>query len=80
MTLALARSDRERECLRYAVFKASGVSQTKAHRMFGFESMSKCSAKVEQVLQETEQIHEEIDNLAKTQDRALLESIGVVTQ
>ena len=51
--LALARSDRERECLRYAVFKASGVSQTEARRMFGFETMSKRSAKVEQVLQTT---------------------------
>ena len=75
--LALARSDRERECLRYAVFKASGISQTEARRRFGFENMTNRAANVEQVLQETEKIREAIDDLAKIQDKAVLESIGV---
>lgn len=74
--LALAKSDHERVCLRYAVVKASGVSQTEACRRFGFESMSRYVTKVEQVLQETEKIREAIDDLVKTQDKALLESIG----
>ena len=35
-----AQSDRERECIRYAIFKTSGVTQTEAKRLFGFENMS----------------------------------------
>ena len=77
MLLALASSDREREALRYAIFKASGVSQTEARRRFGFESMSKCANKVEQVLKETERVREAIDDIAQTQDKAILESIGI---
>ena len=37
--LTLTKSDRERECIQYAVFKASGVSQTKACQCFGLEKM-----------------------------------------
>ena len=37
--LGLARSDRERELIRYSVFKASGLSATSARKKFGFESM-----------------------------------------
>ena len=80
MLLTLANCDRERECLRYAIFKASGVSQTQARHRFGFESMSKRSAKVEQVLVEVERIHEAVDDLAKPQDMALLETFGIHSQ
>ena len=77
MLLALASSDREREALRYAIFKASGVSLTEARRRFGFESMSKRANKVEQVLKETDRVREAIDDIAQTQDKAMLESIGI---
>ena len=37
--LSLARSDRERELIRYTAFKASGVSATAATQHFGFQNM-----------------------------------------
>ena len=37
--LKLAQSDRERELIRYSVFKASGLSTTAARKTFGFEKM-----------------------------------------
>ena len=37
--LSLAQSDRERELIRYSVFKASGLSVTAARKVFGFQGM-----------------------------------------
>ena len=34
--LALAQSDRERECIKYAVFKTSGLSASAARKFYGF--------------------------------------------
>ena len=50
--LTLTKSDRERKCIRYAVFKASGVSQTKARQCFGLEKMQERSAYVEACISE----------------------------
>ena len=36
--LSLCQSDRERECLRYTVYKASGLSATQTRKRYGFES------------------------------------------
>ena len=55
MLLTFAQSDRERESLRYAIFKSSGLSQKEVRRKYGFESMSSRAAKVEDVLKETNQ-------------------------
>ena len=38
--LQLCESDRERECLRYAVVKSSRLSTTQARRTFGFQNLS----------------------------------------
>ena len=50
MLLSLAHSDRERETLRYAIFKASGVSQTEARRRYGFEGMKELQMSKKQLL------------------------------
>ena len=76
MLLSLARSDRERETLRYAIFKSSGISQSEARCRFGFESMSKRAEKVEQ---ETERIRVAVDDLAKAQDKAMLLRVFRIT-
>ena len=44
LLLSLAQSDREHRCIKYAIFKASGVLATKAQLKFGFESISSLSA------------------------------------
>ena len=47
MLLNLAQSPRERECLRVAIVKASGISASKARRDYGFEKMDERTAIVE---------------------------------
>ena len=39
--LTLAQSDRERECIKYAVYKSSGLTPSAARRLYGFEEMSR---------------------------------------
>jgi hypothetical protein len=36
--LSMAQSDRERETLRYVVYKASGLTSTRARKLYGFET------------------------------------------
>ena len=59
--LGLAQSDRERECIRYAVFKASGMTATRARQQYEFDRMIECSSCVEQAMIEAQQIHETIE-------------------
>lgn len=77
MLLSLAESDRERECIRYTIFKASGMSATRARRHYGFEQMAECSAQVEKAMVEVQQIRETVEDIAKIQNRALLSSFGI---
>ena len=44
--LGLATSDREKELIRYSVFKASGLTQTGARKQLGFERMNARSEQV----------------------------------
>ena len=80
MLLSIAESDRERECLRYAIYKASGMTATMARRTYGFEDMSAHAVCVESVLSEVKQIREAIDELANTQESLLLSQLGFNVQ
>ena len=71
--LTLTKSDRERECIRYAVFRASGVSQTKARQRFGLENMYERSAHVEACISEANEIKSAVSELAMQQDQAILD-------
>lgn len=48
MLLGLTQSDCERECTRYAIFKASGMTETRARHQYGFDRMIECSSRVEE--------------------------------
>ena len=74
--LGLAQSDRERELIHFSVFKASGVSPTKAWKLFEFEKMNCRAKRVEAALEETRWIHEAVEDLAHIQDKAVLLSFG----
>ena len=76
--LGLALSDRERELIRYSVFKASGISSTAARKSLGFEHMNQRAERVEMALQEARCISETVEDIARTQDKALLQSMGFV--
>ena len=80
LLLSLAQSDRERRCIKYAIFKASGVSATKARLKFGFESMSNLSAEVEEAITEALRIREAIDDIARVQDKSLLQNFGIIDE
>ena len=78
--LKLAQSDRERECIRYTVFKASGLTQTQARKKYGFEKMGKRARKVENVISEVQGIREAIDHLANIEDSAYLATLGILPE
>ena len=80
MLLSISQSDRERECLRYAVYKASGMTATMIRRTYGFENMQAHAASVESALLEIKQIREAIDDLAKTKEESLLIQLGFDVQ
>lgn len=75
--LGICQSDRERECLRYSVFKASGLSATQIRKRYGFENMKERSKQVESTLQHVKYIRESIEELAKSKDRSMLKALGI---
>ena len=78
MLLNLAQSDRERQCIRYAVFKASGITPTQARRMYGFDSICQSASKVEEAIHDAQNIREAIQDISVIQDQALLMQFGLV--
>ena len=75
--MSLAQSDRERELIRYSIFRASGLSYTGARKTFGFEGMKDREAHVMKAIDEARAVSETIDDLANTADLALLHSMGI---
>ena len=75
--LDLVMSDCERECTRYALFKASGMTQTQVRREIGFENMNDRTIKVEAFLREAQKVREAIDDLTGIQGKALLATLGL---
>ena len=74
--LGLACSDREKELIRYSIFKSSGLTASGARRCFGFEGMSVRSKRVEECIRAAQDIRAAIEKLSQIQDKALLTSLG----
>ena len=77
LLLGLAQSDRERECIKYAIFKASGMTSTQARREYGFQRMTERATRVEQAIVEVQKIRETVEDIAMIQDKPLLASFGI---
>lgn len=75
--LGLAQSDRERELIRYSLFKASGLTSSGVRRHFGFEKMSERARSVRDCIETARSIREAIDKLSTIQDRAILAAMGI---
>ena len=75
--LGLAQSDRERELIRYSLFKASGLTSSGVRRHFGFEKMSERARSVRDCIETARSIREAIDKLSMIQDRAILAAMGI---
>ena len=69
--LKLCQSDRECECIRYTVYKASGLSATLVRKRYGFGQMNERSKAVDNALQHAKYIRESIDELAKSKDQSM---------
>lgn len=77
--LKIAGSDAERKRLKYAVVRATGLSNTKAKEKYGFSDIDTTVYQVEQALDEVSAIHEAIEKIAQVKDKVLLKSLGVPT-
>jgi len=75
--LDLAESEAERERLRFAVVKGSGMSSEKARSVYGFHDMSKRSEKVLDAAEEAQAIKECMLKVVQLKDKALLQAFGV---
>lgn len=75
--LSFSQSDRERESIRFAVYKASGLSVTAARKLWGLENMTERVKRVTECIEETHSIRMCIEDLAKARDRAVLHSYGI---
>lgn len=75
--LGICQSDRERECIKYTMFKASGLSSTQIRKQYGFEGMIRRSKKVEGAIMHSKHIRESIERLARIEKKAVLRSMGV---
>ncbi|KAK3748500.1 hypothetical protein QZH41_000350 [Actinostola sp. cb2023] len=75
--LSLAESEAERERLRFAIVKGSGMSDEKARSIYGFHDMDKRSEKIIDAAEEAQAITECMLKVVHLKDKALLRSFGV---
>lgn len=75
--LVIATTEKERECIRYAVYKASNLTPTQAKLHFGLDSMKSRALKVQECIDEVKEIDEAYSDLAHTQELALFDCYGV---
>ena len=76
--LSFAQSDRERECLRYAVYQSPGLSASGARRLYGWDEMSRRSELVETCIQECNEIREAIADVSSVQEVCAERLLGVL--
>ena len=71
----LTKSDRERECLRYVAWKASGLSASGARKHFGFETIAQRAENVCKCIDEIKAIVSDVEEMCKVQEAAALTSL-----
>ena len=69
--LMVAITEKERECIRYAVYKASNLTPTQAKLHFGLDSMKSRALKVQKCIDEVKEIDGAYSDFAHTQELAL---------
>jgi hypothetical protein len=75
--LSIVKGDREKECIRYAIYKCSNMTQTQAKKQFGLENMNARAAEVESSMKKAEEITTEIKELVNIQCQALYNYCGL---
>ena len=77
--VAIVKGEKERECVRYAVYKCSGLTQTQARNHFGLENMEARAFTVESCIKEAKEITNELDHIVSDQCQALLDCYGLTS-
>ncbi len=75
--ISMCNSDKERDCLKYAVGKASGASAKTMRRMYGVENYNRKAREVEDAVEHVQQIRQGIEHLANIKEQAVLMSLGL---
>ena len=74
----LANGDEaQKEYIKYAVIKSSGLSATKAKAIYGIHMTAKRKQMVMEVAEEAEAIKRSIEKIAAIKEEALLKSFGI---
>ena len=73
--LSFAGSNKERKCLRYAIY--SGMTPTQARHKYGFQNVRQNAIEVEAALAGVQSIREAISDIANVEDASLLKSFGL---
>lgn len=77
--LSIVKGEKERECIRYAVYKCSTLTQTQARNRFGLENMKARAFAVESSIKEVKKIANELDEIVADQCQALLDCYGLTS-
>ena len=75
--LYIAKTQSQRELLKYAVVKAAGLSNTKAKQMYGINEVKERNKKIEDAMEKAVSIRKSIKKIAHLKDKALLSSLGI---
>ena len=70
--LNLAQSNRERETLKCAVYKTSGLTPTAARKHLGLDNMKQRAANVQDAIQQITDIHNDFDRIIKARVESTL--------
>ncbi len=73
--LQLCTSNEERQTVRYAVCKASGLSATQAKKTFGFRNVSTLTKRVEKAIEHAKYIREAIDQIARIEEKSAVTTL-----
>ena len=75
--MLIAESEKDSVSVMQCMYKSSCATSSEARWKYGFERMDEKAAQVEACIKQAEEIHLAVDELARTQDKCLLESLGI---
>ena len=73
----LASSESDRLLIKYACCKGQNLSKNKASNLYGFSDFHKQESRINSTLEEFKELRDAVDTLAKLQDKAVLEGLGL---
>ena len=75
--IAITQTEREKELIRYAVYRSSNVTSSQARRLFGFENVHELSRKIQDCIQQTKKVYEDVNDLAVARCEAVIETYAI---